>query len=1144
MTTPDDQPAQEIDWEQVANWVRARRRGQPGRSTSTPLGTQTYPKVPPPSPPSSPAPGPGGQGSSGVTAHPMPAAPASRANAPRSVLHQGLAAVDFGTSTSTVTLFDSGTHADVALSTEQRRELGHRLADLMEHGLGGPAGVDREWDAVVADIAVHVLTNERWRSPGAASEAVSTSRLVERMQSESASSTSGLADHVLLEFERSLPPRSEELRLAADYALHRVIDAALREPPLSALRLFRVTLDPGAGEDEIPSVVYYSAGDGSSTMLAPAVSPDAARHLAAYRGLKQRLGMPASAPGDDVSVEELIGGALEFLVTRANDYLQDQRSAHRFTAGNLQRIVITYPTMAPPVVRATLRRLVTDLDIPRVVDRYDEAVAASMFLLMREFGGSFDPAVEAFAARSRPIMGMGETRPRHWKHTMLIVDIGGGTIDIALLRLDLFDETPVTPGSGSPQRGRFYRLVPRVLGTTGEAQRGGEYITLLIFRWIKALITDRLLVTRPAEFDRELQQLRDVFRDGPGYRAGSLTRDVLGGDPGARDTALADVNRVVPTRWAAPGLDGPATESARQLFQLIWDLADDAKKALSDSGQDYTLPQVRIDPIIAQIRRRRRPGQVTSLLPGESPAESPGPQPAAADGDWAAGFPGLLQYETFRRLVEPVVREQVELARDLVMLLPELDRAADAADLAEPQESPADGEPPGDLRPAAEAAAPGGAGGPAEPDDAAETAAPAPGDDPDTEAGPPVPRLDRVVLTGRGSRLPTVREQLIEALGEVARNRDGAVRVEWDPGNLSQEVEFAKHATSIGAAWAESINEATALTPSERSLGAGAVLLTFDVDQLLSFMRGTFQVDAARGSGRTALEPLFRTGTPFRLEGSELLLRSGEWLSMLPMVTVNRQRRGDDPGFAWCGFSLDSYQRATGDPYGGDLDGLQRSLFFQVEATPELDMRILLCKSADPLYVRSASATDISEHVRGWFPGDGGAAGEYPDAEIVVNPGIPGSTTGTADPVVFSRSAVRRGAAASFVTRPPGEAGERRLLGVLSSLPPPASNGWRFYLRDPGQQEQEMLQLAHITLADVGASRTAHQLRERAGTPPSYTAALDETGHLAVYSGRPPFRLAGGLTELEEVPGSVLIAEMPSAQADYYSPDDPFSGQH
>ena len=1116
MTHPEDEaraPGSEgIDWNPLSRWAQNRRV----------FAMPSEPAAPSQAPAHAAAPAPAGS-----------AAPAPATVPGRTHIHLGLAAVDFGTSSSTVTLFDSGTRSDVALAAEQRLALGRGLADLMDKGLGGPPSVDQEWRLAVADLARHVLTDQRWRSPGAPAEEVTAARLVERLRLESASSTSGLADHVAMRLEQAIAPRGEDLCRAADYALYRVIDAALRQPPLSVLRLFRVTLVPGSREDEIPSVVYRGDGGVPGTMLAPAAGSGDDGDLVPYRGLKQRLGLPEANRDGDLSPDRLIGDGLRFLVDKANDYLEAERAAQSFTAGRLQRIVITYPTMAPPIVRETLRRLVEEQGIRRVVDRYDEAVAASMFLLMREFGGSFDPSIEAFAARSRPVGRIGGARPRHWKHTMLIVDIGGGTTDIALLRLDLLDETPVTAQSGSPHWGRSYRLVPRVLGTTGEAQRGGEFVTLLTFRWIKALLADHLLTTRPGDFERELEQLRDQFREGSRYRAGSLVRAVQGVDEGAAALALADINLVVPTRWAAGGLDAGAAAAARHLFDRIWQLADDAKKALSDTGADHQLRRGAVATILAGIReQRRRPEDTGPLLPGEWDGAPPAGG-ARADGgrpdrdrpdgdgaDWAEGFAGLLSYDTFRQLVEPVVRDQVSLAADLAAMLPALDAAADAADS------------PGlDLD------------GPSR-----------------LDAGPdgavPAARLDRVVLTGRGSRLPTVREQLVEALGQVARRGQDGGRVEWDPGSLSQEVEFAKHATSIGAAWAESINEATPPEADERQLSAGAVLLTFDVGQLLSFMRGTFLTDAAVEAGQVAGQRLFGTGTPFRLEGGELVLRSSGWLRMPPMVTIRRQRRAGQ-SVAWAGFTLDDYRQDSGDSYDRDLDVLQRQLYFQVEATPELNLRILLCKAPSPHYVRSGGGEDVSDHTAGWFAPPGppaGAPAEVPaDAQIVVNPGIPGATTGTAYFVAFSRSSIASGTADTFVPAEAaagqdtgGEARPEPLRGVISApLPPPGPDGWLFYLRDPAQPEAPMRQIARLAPPDAGAGpHPARRLRERAGTSPLYTAVLDESGRLTVYPGHPPFRMASRLAELDAVPGSVLAAAMPSAQADYHSPDDPFSGLH
>ena len=1093
MTSRDSAPGapdnQGFDWRQVSAWTQGGRRDGQAQGSSAPPGSATD--------------SPGSRTSD-----------KSGDGAPY-VQHQGLAAVDFGTSSSTVTLFDRGERIDVALSTEQRRCLGRGLANLMDNGLGGSAAVNREWRQVVANVAEFVLTDQRWQSPGTVTELAPAKRLTDRLRSESATAKSGLTDYVARELEQSVASQSPELRQAANYALAQVIDAAFREPPLSVLRLFRVPLIPGSHDTEIPSIVYDNPADGLITMQEPSEGGDGTgQHFIANRGLKQRLGMPTSpsATGDEVGLGKLIGGALAFLVGKANAYLADERTVRGFTAGHLERIVITYPTMAPPVVRETLHKLVEDLGIDHVVDRYDEAVAASMFLLMRDFGGSFDPAVEAFAARSYPMPRLGESRPRHWRHTMLVVDIGGGTTDIALLRLDLFDDTPDTPGSGSPQRGRFYRVVPRVLGTTGESQRGGEFITLLVFRWIKALIADHLLTTRAAEFDRELSQLREEFRNGSGYRRDSLVSGVLDGDESAMAFALDAVNLVVPTRWAAQGLDEQARQSVRQLFERIWNLADKAKIALSKKPEDHDLVRGDIASIFAQLRRQRRPvAQPSSVLPGESA----GPVGQAGVEDWAEGFLAKLAYERFREQIEDVVRDQAELARDLVDRLPGLDHAADG-----------------------------------------ERAAGAPA---------PVSRLDRVVLTGRGSQLPGVREQLIEALTSQAGAGDttsgGAPQapVEWDPGNLFAEDDFAKHATSIGAAWAESINDAVAAVPEEEKLNEGAVFLSFEVDQLLSFMRGTFKVDAAYGGGSVSMEDLFQTGTPFLREGDRLVLRNEKWIPMPPLVTVRRQPRATvketDKSVAWCGFSLQGYLRNTpGQKYDGDTDALQRRLFFKVEATPELDMRILLSTTRDPDRVRSASFHDVGDHVRDWFvpdvqtDGDKAPDAADADAEIVVNPGIPGSMMSAGGEAVFSRSAIRRGERVmEFAIPADGErhAAWQRCRGVVSrKLPPPRRDGWSFHLRNPADPEQPKPLIAHVPLTDVGASYREHRRAERAGTPPLYTAVLDDTGHLTVYAGEPPFLPAGSLTELDEVPGSMLTAVMASTQADYHSPDDPFSGTH
>src|SRR5262249_56990173 len=105
--------------------------------------------------------------------------------------------------------------------------------------------------------------------------------------------------------------------------------------------------------------------------------------------------------------------------------------------------------------------------------------------------------------------------------------------------------------------GGCYVISPRLLGSSGNTQVGGELITLRLFRLLKAAIADRLLT---AVQDKHLEstgiagriaQLGEGFVDSGGrYQPGSIlghVADLPEADPLFTD-ALNAAEQVVPTR--------------------------------------------------------------------------------------------------------------------------------------------------------------------------------------------------------------------------------------------------------------------------------------------------------------------------------------------------------------------------------------------------------------------------------------------------------------------------------------------------------------------------------------------------------------------------------------------------------------------
>jgi hypothetical protein len=65
---------------------------------------------------------------------------------------------------------------------------------------------------------------------------------------------------------------------------------------------------------------------------------------------------------------------------------------------------------------------------------YDEALAAAIFYIFREYNSSLELGMELFKSRCQI------KTDNSWKQNALLIDIGGGTTDIALLSLTLTEE--------------------------------------------------------------------------------------------------------------------------------------------------------------------------------------------------------------------------------------------------------------------------------------------------------------------------------------------------------------------------------------------------------------------------------------------------------------------------------------------------------------------------------------------------------------------------------------------------------------------------------------------------------------------------------------------------------------------------------
>ncbi|MFD9859227.1 hypothetical protein [Streptomyces alboflavus] len=236
------------------------------------------------------------------------------------------------------------------------------------------------------------------------------------------------------------------------------------------------------------------------------------------RGAKRHLAdLDIEVPGTGLSGRELFRS----VYARFAELVADELNLPR-AIGSLS---VTFPTKLPPDKRDELLKVLRTLG-GKVEMNIDEAVAAAGFAMMKRLGADFLLGVEAFRLNARcPEGGRAWEQPdewskaRAWHENLLVLDVGGGTTDCALIKVTVVDATPAAAGD-SP--GRFYTLQPQVLASGGRLNLGGDRLTAQLF---------------------------------------TLLRTKLGIRPG--DTRFQGVEQAAPRK---------------QLFQALWEAADAVKR--------------------------------------------------------------------------------------------------------------------------------------------------------------------------------------------------------------------------------------------------------------------------------------------------------------------------------------------------------------------------------------------------------------------------------------------------------------------------------------------------------------------------------------------------------------------------------------
>lgn len=1012
------------------------------------------------------------------------------------------AAIDFGTSNSTVTIHDMRHLEVLAMSRHQENRLRRELAAVLADPASGGTERDR-WKRILGEAARQLLpahgaqaVRDPVRRGGPGQE------LAEALRSGHGGSA--WLHALVTALELRLSTAGEALLSRTAPLLHACYDRAFDELPLDRLRLFPADLDQSGGT-EIASRIEVTGTDPGLRVrmgeerVSVSGTDGAAPH--AFRGLKQYLGRrhcvagaPERSGGSAVTADDLIREGLRYLLDQADEYIA--ANPKDFNQEKIDHVVMTYPTIAPPAVRRRLHELIgtgADGIGVTVVDRqFDEAVAAALFFVMRDFGGDFAAGVEAFRARCRPLPGTTTA----WQQNVMVLDIGGGTTDLALINLRLKDRTPdPAPGQDPRFTGRLHVLTPKLLGSTGHLQLGGDLMTLRLFRWFKAAFADHLLQRWPETYERVVGGLSEPYAADGRYIAGSL----LGRDPEHDSYPDEMTDLVVPTRRESMGGSPPA--DAEQTFWLLWRMAERAKYRLGDGDAAYQPQPEEVEAVLGRV----------------------GPPEALGNG-WAP----RLDATAFEAILAPVIREVMDLVAALAR------KALNGQ------------------------------------------------------------HLDRIVLTGKSSRMPVVSRSLRERLGEEDL-------ISWNPAGIAVEDEYAKLATSIGACWGHHVRRfAHTERRAQGVLGRGRYVLRIEVDNLRYYLPCDFGATFQLGGGAPT-DALLKAGD--RLSpigpGGTWALRSA-WEDQPKSLRIHRNT---GTGWTeWGGFEAENWVLRNEPGFSLDLDRWADETRFQLEVNADLFLHLHLCRGEPRLL--ADGVTRLTVPLRGPAARSGAegppepvqivvdtrVAGDRPDLGSVVfdlsgdpwrgtgqdqgrsqvpgHPQVPGP--GPGDGQGHGRGTGQEHGLGPGQGREHGRGQDREPYGagagdrfdrwfrddampggtafrgmVSRPLDSPPPDGWSFYLRHPADPDRPDELIGEIGLPGGAPGAAGHGGgEEHRHENAEYVATLDEHGRLGVHRSPVPYWSAQSLADMWHNPGSVFRVGTEDAQTAYIGERDPFNGRH
>lgn len=525
-------------------------------------------------------------------------------------IYSGLMAIDFGTTNSVVVVRDPHYGADEIqddLSEEQWRSLLRWLDSWIIYHLS--ALTPTESDTIVAEL-IDDTPNMDLSPLGSLSI-----DLWEDLQKISAEDKAQLLKEVLAFLSLDLHHVASAVQKKLAYEVLGSFERVIYSKTLESQRYFVLELDQNAGPGPISSTLQIVSAPSSSDreklegetevemgirvnlLMRSATMREAdirqfALNIKRYFGQNESIELvPAETASVPITFSDATLCRLTYkkLIERAIEDIRRRSASQGMEYADWVRgVVATFPTTYPPSLRRKLRDMLNEMDISEIDTRFDEGTASAIYYIWREICADPVCGMDGLMARCR------QDRYQRAYQNILLYDFGGGTTDVALIQL-IYEELPIFEPIDKEKfkNGRYFRITPRLLGSTGHRYIGGDLITLGLFRLVKTKLVDRLLsllAERQIEppvgsgLDSVWSNLPEGLATPSGrYRPGILldwTYQPADNLKLYEEWNRAVIDRIIPTAFAG-------NHSYTPNFFTLWDLTEEAKKDLGSPVATY-----------------------------------------------------------------------------------------------------------------------------------------------------------------------------------------------------------------------------------------------------------------------------------------------------------------------------------------------------------------------------------------------------------------------------------------------------------------------------------------------------------------------------------------------------------------------------